>query len=236
MWRLLTPFLACRFYFLGSIGDAIGKAAGAVGDFITGGVGSAIGAGLDFVGGVQRNEAQLASAREQMDFQRSMSNTAYRRAMRDMRKAGLNPILAYKQGGASTPGGAQAMLLNPLGEAVNTGFQGMQAMASAENLEAQTAKVREELKPISKQIGSVKAESWLKSVQRYIGEMEYNKSLVAFDILKEELKLARRNAQIKDIEYTALSKGLKAMELDHILKSDEYTPDGTTFPEWDGKY
>lgn len=32
-----------------------------------------------------------------------LSDTAYQRAMRDMKLAGLNPILAYKQGGASTP-------------------------------------------------------------------------------------------------------------------------------------
>lgn len=52
-------------------------------------------------------------AREQMDFQRDMSNTAYQRAMTDMRRAGLNPILAYQQGGASTPGGAASVSIAP---------------------------------------------------------------------------------------------------------------------------
>ena len=48
------------------------------------------------------------SARKQMRFQQDMSNTSYQRAMADMKKAGLNPILAGKLGGASTPSGAMA--------------------------------------------------------------------------------------------------------------------------------
>ena len=50
-------------------------------------------------------QTRLATAK-QMAFQREMSNTSYQRGMADMQKAGLNPILAGKMGGASTPTGA----------------------------------------------------------------------------------------------------------------------------------
>lgn len=45
---------------------------------------------------------------KQMQFQERMSGTAYQRATEDMKMAGINPMLAFSQGGASTPGGGAA--------------------------------------------------------------------------------------------------------------------------------
>ncbi|QXP07985.1 MAG: DNA pilot protein [Arizlama microvirus] len=78
---------------------------------------AALGGAANFFGQKKANEtnqnianqataANQKMAREQMAFQERMSSSAYQRSMDDMQKAGLNPMLAFSQGGASSPGGA----------------------------------------------------------------------------------------------------------------------------------
>ena len=69
--------------------DKIGKSLGVGGGDVFDGF-------LGGIGGLYRNKEARKAAGRQMAFQERMSNTQYQRTMADMRKAGLNPILAAK--------------------------------------------------------------------------------------------------------------------------------------------
>lgn len=81
------------------------------------------------------NKENIREAQVNREFQERMSSTAYQRAMDDMKKAGLNPALAYQQGGASAPSGSQATVQ----AATKTGLanMGLQAYTGISSARAQ---------------------------------------------------------------------------------------------------
>lgn len=86
--------------------------------------GAIVGGATSLAGGVLTNMGNKKAAQKQMDFQERMSNTSYQRAVADMKLAGINPMLAYMQGGASSPGGASPQIQDALSPAVSSAQHG----------------------------------------------------------------------------------------------------------------
>lgn len=101
-----------------------------------------IGSGLGFLGQESANQTNIDIANNANSTSIDLANTAYQRRVKDLAAAGLNPMLAYTQGGAQVPNMVTARVENSAKAASEGGLNASQAAllrAQVDNQQSQTA-------------------------------------------------------------------------------------------------
>lgn len=99
------------------------------------------------------NSANLNAMLVQQEYSTKMSNTAYQRSTADMRAAGINPMMAVQQGGASTPSASAIAAQNTRVESEQRG----EALRAAAQSAMEVMRLDRELKQTDSQIELNKA-------------------------------------------------------------------------------
>lgn len=187
--------------FLGSIGSAVGLSVGGIygaaagglmgeggsdtiGDMVTGGA-------ISNAKSVQEtNDKQIQLAREQTAFQERMSNSAYQRAVVDMRAAGLNPALAYQNGGASVPTGQMASLTAPRKGDIGAGLMNTGKALATQGADIQQVSSQTDLNKANAQMAEVTTQKLSSNAK----EAEHNIEYADAKAKREKLALTREKA------------------------------------------
>lgn len=197
----------------------------------------------DILGVNSANKKNIKLAREQMAFQERMSSTEIQRRTQDLLAAGMNPMLAINQGGASAPSGARTEVepIRPGSSALatkmaalqleNMGMQNRVLQEQAINIDADTdLKARSAAKLQSDTTGSDLANQ--EAVNRL--KMLTTTNQITLEDLKTKRLTNHQLEQLQPVtaEILRLDAKLKSADLSSAERDARIAEQMGTAPAW----
>ena len=159
-------------------------------------IGELIGGALSLFGTQQTNQKNWDIAQANNEFSAQQFAQRYQTTVKDMQAAGLNPMLAYSQGGGSPPTASQvAPMQNALGNAVESynRVKGTSAQATLQEQQAQQSQAQVGL--INSQSAKTAAETKVAEEQAKLLQADYEKRISEKPLVEQQTKTSEQQAQ-----------------------------------------
>jgi len=161
-----------------------------VGGFVSDIGGSVFDAAMGIGGTLLGDKLGQARAKDQYMYQKQLYENRYQWQMEDMRRAGLNPILSYKTGA----GGAGSVSM-PQTSVPDLGATARQSRTARQQIRLQDV-----------QIDNTRADTKLKTEERYLRVQQERKAYVDKMKALEEVGTAKQLRRLKEMEADRMAK------------------------------
>lgn len=166
---------------------------------------------LGFLGGQLTNSASAARADASNQWSADQFGSRYQTTVKDLEAAGLNPMLAYSQGGGSPPTAQQVQFQNPMSsamDAVRSTSGAVQSFASANQADKMADQIDATVEKIHKETRNL--------------DDEQTRLRAAYINLAESSALMAQQGSTEVIKRNVLIATAKKLEAEGLITRAEY--------------